>query len=167
MITENRMKHIMGVARRCAELAQEKGWSEDRQRQAFLMGWNHDIGYEFCSDFEEHASKGSDVIRRSFGFISFNQFISEANATRLCSFCWWPEIKFHGYPRNHPKRMNEGIPYESDMLDILNIADITTTSEGERCTAQERLNELESRGISKDSEKYQNMYLLCEELNLI
>jgi len=124
----------MGVARLCVELAKEMGWSEDRQRQAFLMGWNHDIGYEFCSCPEEHAFAGANIIRSSLG--------------------WWPEIKYHGLPKSHSLRIHNGKPYESEMLDVLNTADILTASNGEQCTAYERLKELESRGIQKESEKY-------------
>ena len=46
-ISNDRMKHILGVARQCYKLAKEKyKLSEDDSRKAFMLGYLHDVGYE-------------------------------------------------------------------------------------------------------------------------
>lgn len=166
-ITKDRTEHIIWVARRCADIAKERGYNEDIQKQAFLMGWNHDIGYEYTIDPEAHAGEGAQMIRESLGKKQEIDYPGSVNLLRHLSFCWWPEIQVHGFPKSHPKRMIDGKPYESEMLDILNIADITTMHTGRYCTPQERLDNLVKRGYGPETEKNQNMLELCKELKLL
>lgn len=166
MIVKERVDHIVWVARRCAELAKERGYDKSAQQQAFLMGWNHDIGYEY-SIGEEHAGEGAAMIQASLGYMSEKEYPGAVNAIRTLNFVYWREIKVHGYPKDHPNRIIDGKPYESEMLDILNIADITTMQGGQYCTAQERLDDLIRRGYLPESEKYRNMLQLCKELKLV
>ena len=166
-IVKERVEHIVWVARRCAELAKERGYDQSMQEQAFLMGWNHDIGYEWCDLPEGHAKKGAGVIRASYGKLYEKEYPEIVEFLRTVDFVWWKEIMVHGYPKIHPRRMIDGKPYMSEMLDILNIADITTLQGGQYCTAQERLDDLLKRGYLPESEKYKNMYQLCKELNLL
>ena len=44
---EDRIKHSIAVARKMVEIAQSKNLSNDDIRACFLIGYNHDIGYEF------------------------------------------------------------------------------------------------------------------------
>ena len=62
MITENRWKHILGVARKAKEFAlkmrpKDKKYVEDM----FLLGLLHDIGYEFTEGNASHAIIGSEI----------------------------------------------------------------------------------------------------------
>lgn len=166
-IVRERVEHIVWVARRCAELAKERGYDQYMQEQAFLMGWNHDIGYEYCDLPEGHSEKGAEMIRNSLCTFSEIKHSPTVNALQTVNFAWWKEIMVHGYPKTHPKRMINGKPYTSEMLDILNIADITTMQGGQYCSARDRLDDLMQRGYMIESEKYQNMYKLCKELYLL
>lgn len=49
MITEDRLHHILGVARKAYKVAKAFGADEQFAREMFALGWNHDIGYEFGS----------------------------------------------------------------------------------------------------------------------
>lgn len=60
MITENRLHHIIGVARKAYKIAKDLGYDEEFARKCFALGWNHDIGYEF--DPVNHATIGSDIL---------------------------------------------------------------------------------------------------------
>lgn len=61
MITENRLHHIIGVARKAYKIAKDLGYDEDFARKCFALGWNHDIGYEF--DPEHHAKIGAEILK--------------------------------------------------------------------------------------------------------
>ena len=50
MISENKIKHILGVARRCKEIAKKQGLSEQEQNACYVMGFLHDIGYDNLTD---------------------------------------------------------------------------------------------------------------------
>lgn len=41
-----RVEHIVWVARRCADIAKERGYNEEIQKQAFLIGWNIHLIYQ-------------------------------------------------------------------------------------------------------------------------
>lgn len=47
MIDNNRLQHIIGVARKCYSIAKSHGHNEDFCKKMFMLGWCHDIGYEF------------------------------------------------------------------------------------------------------------------------
>ena len=50
-ITSNRLEHSIAVARKCYTLAKtEYEMSEEEARKMFLMGFIHDMGYEFTDD---------------------------------------------------------------------------------------------------------------------
>lgn len=138
MITEDRLRHILGVARRCYDLAMERGWDNDSCNQMFVLGFLHDIGYEF-SDNAGHAEEGG-IMLESIAF-PFN------NAVRK-----------HGMPLP--------ISEQSEELQILNQADIETSSNGVHITAEQRLQDVAMRyGI--ESVQYANMFELCKQLKLI
>lgn len=59
MITEDRLHHIIGVARKAYKVAKAIGKSEESARKMFALGWNHDIGYEF--DPENHEEVGAEI----------------------------------------------------------------------------------------------------------
>ena len=39
-ISEDRLHHMLGVARECYKLAQDMGYNEDFCRRMFMIGWN-------------------------------------------------------------------------------------------------------------------------------
>lgn len=60
MINENRLNHILAVARKAYKIAKDFGYDEQFAREMFALGWNHDIGYEF--DPINHENVGADIL---------------------------------------------------------------------------------------------------------
>ena len=60
MITEDRLHHSIGVARKAYDIAKRMKLPEALARNMFALGWNHDIGYEFCP--EDHAACGEKML---------------------------------------------------------------------------------------------------------
>ena len=50
MISEDRKKHIWGVAKFLKRYAQEENMSQDDIHSLYLLGLLHDIGYEFLDE---------------------------------------------------------------------------------------------------------------------
>ena len=76
MIDENRVKHIMGVAKVMKDNASQWGLDE---KDMFTLGLLHDIGYEFGSS-EEHHLIGGDMLK--------NQ-----------EYMYYKEVLYHGNER--------------------------------------------------------------------
>lgn len=136
MISESRWKHILGVARRCKELAckfkpNDNKYAEDM----FLLGLLHDFGYEFIESNESHAITGGEILKRS-------------------GYQYWQEVSLHG---------NEKVEQMSDELFILNCADMTTGPNGEDLTMEARLKEIGNR-FGFDSEPYKKCVIEINKL---
>ncbi|MBR1600405.1 MAG: HDOD domain-containing protein [Alphaproteobacteria bacterium] len=66
MISENRWRHILGVARKCKKYAakfkpDDSKYAEDM----FLLGMLHDMGYEFMESNASHAAVGGEILKRN------------------------------------------------------------------------------------------------------
>lgn len=135
-ITTDRLNHGLGVARRCEELARTLfHWSEMTAREMFLLGYIHDIGYEWVDDQRDHEWVGG-VLAQSVGLA-----YSDA-------------IRDHGNP---------DVEVMDDVLLLLNIADMTTSPTGEPVTLVERLDSIKERyGLS--SPQYVRALNLAERL---
>lgn len=140
MITEDRLKHILGVARRCRELAEEMGFPQSFQKEMFTIGFLHDIGYEF-SDNKGHAEAGADML----------ESIMQQGSNKAVT-----AIRCHGRPFTWTEQQDV-------RLLILNQADIETSPCGERITAQERLKDVAAR-YGSTSKQYADMQALCRQL---
>lgn len=117
MITENRWKHILGVARTARVLAlkfrpDDKKYAQDM----FLLGLLHDFGYEFSPDGRNHAQTGGEILKR-------------------CGYKYWREVAGHGF----------ALDDMSDELFLLDCADMTTGPDGEKMTLNERVEEIAKR----------------------
>ena len=62
-ISENKVKHMLGVARKCYKISKEMGQSEEFARKMFVIGYNHDIGYEFSTKNELHNYKSYEMLK--------------------------------------------------------------------------------------------------------
>ena len=155
---EKKAIHSLAVARKCAEIAAQKGKNKEFQQQMFLLGWLHDIGYAYG----DNANHGEIAV----GILQNSRVLHAGPGYRYSK-----EILMHGYPENHPKRCEDifgnelDAPYHSEALDILNTADITTMPNGTDCTAAMRLLDVKNR-YGKNSEQYANLFALCKELKL-
>ena len=66
MITENRWKHILGVARKCKEFACKFKPNDGKVAEdMFLLGLLHDMGYEFMESNAGHAAIGGEILKRN------------------------------------------------------------------------------------------------------
>ena len=55
-ISDNRLRHSIGVARKAYQIAKDMGKDEDFCRKMFMLGYIHDIGYEFSKTQSEHSA---------------------------------------------------------------------------------------------------------------
>lgn len=114
-ITEDRMKHILGVSRLCYSISKNKGLSEEECIKMFLIGYLHDVGYEFSTKSEEHGKIGYEMLK-TIG-VDLKEVLNHGD----------PNIKQNKY------------------LEILNIADQHINSRGEYVNCCDRLTDIKNR----------------------
>lgn len=132
---EDRLNHSISVARKMVQLAKDKGLSETEIHDCFLIGYHHDIGYEFAQNRMEHNKIGGSILKR-------------------CGFKYWKEIYYHG---------EIDCEYKSLYLDILNQADIQIDKYGSDVGYDHRLDDIKER-YGKDSTVYNNCCKLVEKI---
>lgn len=114
---KNRLNHSYQVAKKMMEIGQEMGLSQEELKELFVIGLNHDIGYEFSPNGVEHNKIGGEILRNS-------------------GFKYWKEVYYHGVLTNE---------YNSIYLDILNYADMQIDKYGNDVGFEKRLNDIEKR----------------------
>jgi len=136
MIDENRMKHMLGVARKCYQLALEDGKNEEVARTYFVMGLLHDIGYEFCDNSEDHAEVGYEILHN----------LGTKNAGIFRWGLVQRAIREHGNPKS------KLYASDNDKVRILNEADMLVNYDGKEVTIDERLFDIKERYGEKSDE---------------
>lgn len=143
-ISEDRLHHIYGVAKRCYAIAKEMYYSEEFCRRMFMIGWNHDVGYEFATNKEDHATVGCELLE-TIG-VGYDKDASKVRHA----------IRKHGRYTNT----------KSPEWLILNRADMTVDSKGNVVTVEERLTDIAERyGI--DSKVYKDARNICVVIGLL
>ena len=137
-ISEDRLRHCLGVGRLMKEISLEKGESMEYAQEMFLLGYLHDIGYEFSSVQTEHNKIGGEMLKAS-------------------SYRYWKEVYYHGEVQDE---------YWSKELDLLNACDMMVSSGGERISPQDRLSDIASR-YGDDSPQFLTAFSLAKKLGLI
>lgn len=133
---ENRLRHCYGVGLKASELGRTLfGWSDEKCREMFVMGYLHDIGYQFAHDQVEHGELGGELLH-SLGFT------------------YWAEILNHGDPDSD---------YKSDELLVLNLADMLTSKDGNPTTLSDRVVDIAKR-YGVESEQFATAWKLSEKL---
>lgn len=117
MITEDRLKHMLGVARKCYSISKELGYSEEFSKKMWFLGYIHDIGYEFVEP-ENHATESANILA-SMGITDYDTLLA---------------VKFHG------KHDKGNIKWK-----ILAGADLQVDSKGNEVSVIERLNDIRDR----------------------
>ena len=130
----NRLKHSYTVAIKMVEIGKKRGYSEDILHELFVLGFNHDIGYEYGSS-EEHGEVGANMLKQS-------------------GYKYWQEVYYHG---------KEDARYESEFLDILNAADMSVDGYGNDVGVDKRLEDIKNRH-GKDSRIYTCCEKLVQKL---
>ena len=114
---ENRLKHSIAVARKMVEIAKSKKLSEEEIKDCFIIGYNHDVGYEFAKNGINHNIIGGEILKNN-------------------NFKYWREIYYHG---------EINIEYNSLYLDILNQADMQIDKFGNDVGYDRRLEDIKNR----------------------
>ena len=114
---EDRIKHSYAVAKKMQEIGRNIGLSQTSIRELFILGLNHDIGYEFSKDGKNHGEIGGEVLMRA-------------------GFRYWKEVYYHG-------RLTR--EYSSQYLDILNCADMQIDKYGNDVGYEKRLEDIKNR----------------------
>lgn len=135
-ISDERLAHMRSVGRRAQAIAMHEGIeNQEELEDIFLLGYLHDVGYEFSNDQADHERVGGDILKRN-------------------GYRFWQEIYHHGDP---------DAGYSSPLLDILNTADMLTNSKGESVTFDDRLSDIADR-YGQDSRQYIKAKKLSEQL---
>ena len=116
-MNENRLKHSLAVARKMVEIATKKGMTDEDINNCFIIGFNHDIGYEYSKNGLNHNIIGGELLKDA-GFI------------------FWKEIYYHGVVTDE---------YESIYLDILNQSDMQIDAFGNDVGYEARLEDIKNR----------------------
>lgn len=117
-VSDARLFHSRSVAYKCYWLARDVfGYGEESARVAYMAGWCHDAGYAFAPTQLDHAEAG--------GVILGDAGASFADAVRS-----------HGDP---------DVPTMSDLLLIVNTADMMCGPDGVPVSFDERLADVEAR----------------------
>lgn len=132
---ENRLKHSIAVARKMAEIAKSRKLSEEEIKNCFIIGYNHDVGYEFTMDGINHNKIGGKILKNS-------------------DFKYWKEIYYHG---------EINIEYKSVYLDILNQADMQIDRYGNDVGYDKRLEDIKNR-YGENSTIYLKCFELINEI---
>lgn len=128
----------MEVGRMMQKMAKDRGWPEDKCQEMFILGFLHDIGYEFTDSTER-----------------INQSKVGGNLLKNLRYPYWQEVYYHGHLDT------EG--FRSQYLDILNIANIEIGEDGSHSGSEYRLKQL-AKTLGEDSEEYKNLVGLKEKL---
>ncbi len=142
-ISENRMNHILGVARKAYQIAKKEGKDEEFCRKMFLTGYLHDVGYEFSEKAYEHPDASASLLYSAFGIDVVN---SES----------YFAIENHGRETD----------YKTEEWRILNMADMLIDSDGKEVSAQERLIGIKVR-YGEESEQYVTAKKIAEIIGLL
>lgn len=140
MISENKIKHSLGVARKCEELAKERQMTLEEQKACFVMGFLHDIGYEVDGDITEHPNESANYIS---AFISHKDLCLDA-------------IESHGSVKSRYTIYDY----------ILNSADLTVNYKGDNVSVERRLEDIKGRH-GEESSHYQHAVETALNYNLI
>ena len=130
----DRLKHSYAVANKMIELGKEKNLSDEQLQELFLLGYLHDIGYQFGTN-ENHSMIGGNLLRNS-------------------NYKCWKEVYYHGILNSE---------YKSLYLDILNTADMMIDKYGNDVGFDKRLDDIKNR-YGEDSIQYINCVKIINEL---
>lgn len=110
---EDRVRHSLAVAKKMIEL-NDKNLDE---KDLFLIGYLHDIGYEFTMDKSKHNEIWGKILKN-------------------CNFKYWQEVFYQRDPNSK---------YISDYLTILNKSDMMIDNKGNDIGYDKRLENIKGR----------------------
>ena len=134
MINNDRLNHSLAVARKMVEIGKKYNLNDNELKDLFVLGFNHDIGYEYGNN-SNHAHIGGEILKRN-------------------NYKYWKEIYYHG---------NINTEYASLFLTILNKADMQIDKYGDDVGYTKRLEDIKSR-YGENSTTYKNAKTLILNL---
>lgn len=133
MMKLERGVHSLAVAKKMKEIGKEYNLKDNELEDLFVLGLNHDIGYEYTENGVNHEVIGGKILKRN-------------------GYKYWKEVYYHG------KIPSE---YNSLYLDILNKADMQIDSSGSDVGYENRLLDIKNRH-GEESEAYKRCKKLVE-----
>lgn len=127
MFDKDRLNHSLAVANKMVEIGENLNLKESDLQDLFILGYNHDIGYDFCSDKKEHNIVGGEILKNN-------------------GYKYRKEVYYHGNPNSE---------YQSQFLKILNMADMQIDKYGNDVGYEKRLEDIKNR-YGEDSIQYIN-----------
>lgn len=131
-VDSNRALHSLAVAKLMEQKAEELNLDKEKM---FMLGWLHDIGYEFTDNKTKHPEAGGKFLES-------------------IEYEFQEEVKNHGNPDS---------VYQSVELDLLNYADMHIDYKGNYVTFEERAEDIKNR-YGKDSIQYNNALRIIKRL---
>lgn len=64
MIHNDRLTHSLAVARKMIEIGKTYNLKDDELKDLFILGFNHDIGYEYGNN-SNHAHIGGEILNKA------------------------------------------------------------------------------------------------------
>lgn len=135
MMDQDRLNHSIAVARKMVEIGKKHNLDDEQLQELFLLGYNHDIGYEFGNN-ENHRIIGGNILKQS-------------------NYKYWREVYYHGEIE---------CEYSSLYLDILNKADMQIDKFGNDVGYVKRLEDIKNR-YGKESNIYKKAEKLIDNIN--
>lgn len=130
MMNQDRLNHSIAVARKMVEIGKKYNLDDEQLQELFLLGYNHDIGYEFGNN-ENHRIIGGNILKQS-------------------DYKYWQEVYYHG---------EIDCEYSALYLDILNKADMQIDKFGNDVGYIKRLEDIENR-YGRESNIYKKAKIL-------
>ena len=62
---EDRIKHSLAVAHKMVEIAKKRNLTDEEIKNCFIIGYNHDIGYEFTKNGLNHNIIGGEILKKA------------------------------------------------------------------------------------------------------
>lgn len=130
---KDRLNHSLAVAEKMVKIGKEYNFSENELKDLFVLGLNHDIGYEYGNN-SNHAHIGGEILKRN-------------------DYKYWQEVYYHG---------DVNTEYSSLFLEILNKADMQIDKYGNDVGYIKRLEDIKNR-YGEDSITYKNAETLIKK----
>ena len=134
MMDNNRLNHSLAVAKKMVEIGKNYSLKYDELNDLYVLGFNHDIGYEYGNN-SNHAHIGGKILKRN-------------------NYKYWKEIYYHGDINSE---------YTSLFLNILNEADMQIDKYGNDVGYIKRLEDIKKR-YGENSTTYKNAKILVSKL---
>ena len=134
MMDNNRLNHSLAVAKKMVEIGKNYSLKYDELSDLYVLGFNHDIGYEYGNN-SNHAHTGGKILKRN-------------------NYKYWKEIYYHGDINSE---------YTSLFLNILNEADMQIDKYGNDVGYIKRLEDIKKR-YGENSTTYKNAKILVSKL---